>query len=110
MIRTTKTTVTFRRPFHLGSLEEVLTPGIYKVEMDEELLEGLSFPAYRRVLTVIHLHEQPAKPGLTRVLKIEQKELDAALVRDRTPGAEKDTLPAGCETAIRLKGGLSPPV
>jgi hypothetical protein len=81
--RTSKMTVTFRRSFVLGESEEVLPAGTYEVETDEELLEGVSFPAYRRTLTVIHLHPKPGQPGITRTLTIDPNELDAALQRDQ---------------------------
>jgi hypothetical protein len=84
----------------------VLPAGIYQVEIDEELLEGLSFPAYRRKSTVIHLHAEAGHPGRTRSLEIDPKELDAALERDQrattarvsrphvkeSPGKATDTL------------------
>jgi len=92
--RTSKKTVTFRRPFVLGGFDEVLPAGAYSVESDEELLEGLSFPAYRRILTVIHLHARSGHPGLTRALTIDPNELDAALERDQAP---KDA-PVGRDT------------
>jgi hypothetical protein len=82
-IRTSKKTVTFRRPFVLGGFDEVLPAGAYSVETDEELLEGISFPAYRRILTVIHLHAEPGYPGLTQTFTIDPNELDAALIRDQ---------------------------
>lgn len=82
-IRTSEKTVTFRNPFVLGGFDEVLPAGAYSVETDEELLEGISFPAYRRILTVIHLHAEPNTPGLTRTLTIDPNELDAALQRDQ---------------------------
>jgi hypothetical protein len=56
-VRTSKKTVTFLRPFVLSAINEEQPAGVYTVETDEELLEGISFPAYRRVLTLIHLHE-----------------------------------------------------
>ena len=84
-IRTSKKTVTFRKPFVLGGFDEVLPAGTYSVETDEELLEGISFPAYRRILTVIHLHAKSDNPGLTRTLTIDPNELDAALKRDQAP-------------------------
>jgi hypothetical protein len=84
-VRTTKKTVTFRRPFVLGGFDEVLPAGVYSVETDEELLEGISFPAFRRVLTVIHLHAKSGHPGLTQTLTIDGNELDAALKRDQAP-------------------------
>jgi hypothetical protein len=82
-IRTNKKTVTFRRPFILGGFDEVLPAGAYSVETDEELLDGLSFPAYRRILTLIRLHARPGRPGLAQVLTVDPHELDAALERDR---------------------------
>lgn len=81
--RTITTTVTFTQPVVLGDLDEVLPPGTYDVETDEELLEGLSFDAYRRVLTLIHLPAQPGRRGSSRTLTIDPKVLDAALERDQ---------------------------
>ncbi len=82
-IRTSKKTVTFQRPFVLGGLDEVLPAGAYGVETDEERLEGISFPAYRRISTLIHLPARPGRPGVTETLSIDPNELDAALQRDR---------------------------
>lgn len=84
-IRTSEKTVTFRRPFVLGGSDEVLPAGAYKVESDEELLEGISFPAYRRILTLIQLRPEPGHPGRTQKLTIDPNELDAALKRDQAP-------------------------
>ena len=81
-MRTTRTTVTFARPFVVGDFDEVLPAGIYNVETDEERLEGISLPAYRRKLTVIQLHAESAHPGRVRSPKIDPNELDAALKRD----------------------------
>ena len=84
-IRTSEKTVTFTNPFVLGGFDEVLPAGVYSVETDEELLEGISFPAYRRILTVIHLHAEPNKPGLARTMTVDPNDLDAALQRDQAP-------------------------
>ena len=81
-VRTTKKTVTFANPFTIGDFDEVLPPGSYNVETDEELLESLSFSAYRRVLTVIYLPATYRHPGVSRTLKIEPDDLDAALKLD----------------------------
>lgn len=86
-IRTSKRTVTFRRPFSLGELEEKQPAGAYIVETDEELLEGISFLAYRQIATLIHLHAKPGRPGVVQTLYIDPKELDAALLRDAKPSA-----------------------
>jgi hypothetical protein len=85
--RTTTKTVTFERPFVLGGSDEVFPEGAYIVETDEELLEGISFPAYRRILTLIHLHAEPRHPGRLRTLTIDPNDLDAALSRDRASAA-----------------------
>ena len=51
--RTTGKTVTFAHPFLLRGVDRTLPAGEYRVVTDEELIEGLSFPAYRRVSTMI---------------------------------------------------------
>ena len=59
-IRTTSKTITFNRPFCLKGVDRWLPPGDYRVVTDEELIEGLSFPAYHRLSTVIFV---PAQSG-----------------------------------------------
>ena len=82
-IRTTRTTVTFRRAFVLAGLDEEQPAGVYDIETDEERMEGLSFSAYRRVQTLIHLHPKTGNPTLIQTMKIDPDELDAALQRDQ---------------------------
>jgi hypothetical protein len=73
------------------------------VETDEELLEGISFPAYRRVLTVTHLHANSGRPSFTQALTIDPNELDAALERDRASGEAPVGRDARQETLTRAK-------
>jgi hypothetical protein len=82
--RTNRKTVTFGGAFVLGGLDRELPAGAYVVETDEELIEGLSFPAWRRVATLIHLPAMPAHPGRTETLSVDPTVLDAALSRDAT--------------------------
>ena len=82
-VRTSKTTVTFSKPFVLEGFDDVLPSGAYDVETDEEPLEGLSFLAYRRTLTVLHLRPEPGRRGFSQSLVIDPLELEAALRRDR---------------------------
>ncbi|MQX38626.1 hypothetical protein GHC57_19145 [Roseospira navarrensis] len=86
-VRTSKKTVTFAHPFTLGDFEEVLQPGTYTVETDEERLDGVSFEAYRRVQTLFHLPATPGTPGLSQTLTVDPDDLEAALARDAASGA-----------------------
>ncbi len=80
MIRTTEKTITFRRPFSLTGVDHVLPPADYRVVTDEELLEGLSFMAYRRVATVIFVPELSG--AAVEMVTIDPAELEAAQNRD----------------------------
>jgi len=51
--RTQRTTSCFARPFRLRGVDRVLPPGNYEILTEEELIEELSFPVYRRLSTVI---------------------------------------------------------
>jgi len=84
-MRTREETVVFRRPFVIAGLEEELPAGAYRVETDEELLEGLSFEAYRRVSSLIRLPPVAGGAGRERSALVVPQELDAALARDRAP-------------------------
>ena len=53
--RVTRETVTFAKPFFVEGLGSDQPAGTYKVEIVEELIEGLSFLAYRVVSTSIVL-------------------------------------------------------
>ena len=81
--RTSEKTVTFRRPFVLAGLDEILAAGDYSVETEEELIEGLSYAAYRRTATVLHLPARSGPSHLTRAMAIDPEELDMALARDQ---------------------------
>ena len=80
--RTTQRTVTFAHPFRIAGYEDELPAGEYQVVVDEELLEGFSFQAYRRTGTYLLIGD---KAGLAEMRPIDPKDLDAALVRDRGP-------------------------
>ena len=87
-VRTSQKTVTFNGPFALSGVDEILPGGAYTVELDEEPLEGISFLAYRRVSTRLHLGGKPGSRVLNRVIAIDPKELDAAIRRDREHAVE----------------------
>jgi len=43
----------FAHPFDLKGVDRTLPAGSYDIVSDDELIEGLSFPCYRRVATYI---------------------------------------------------------
>ena len=56
------------------------------METDEQLLEGLSFPAYRRVATTIFLPSRPGDLVSGQLLTLDPLELEAAEKRDARVG------------------------
>jgi hypothetical protein len=104
-MRTTRKTVTFDRPFTLATLDEVQPAGTYTVEVDEELLEGLSFLAYRRVATTIYLPLHPGGgAGSVQAVTVDPRELAAAYAL--TPPPSQGTRPAGCTDTLPTKSRL----
>jgi hypothetical protein len=83
--RTTSKTVTFAHPFLLKGVDRIVGAGDYRVVTDEELIEGLSFPVYRRVSTMIFVPAQNA--SAVEMVAIDPQELQAAQERDQSHGA-----------------------
>jgi hypothetical protein len=52
-MRSRRETVMFQHPFRIRGIDRLLPPGPYEVITDEEMIEGLSFAAFRRVATMI---------------------------------------------------------
>ena len=80
--RTSRESVTFARPFSLRGVDGVQPAGTYTVETEEELIEGLSFPAYRRVATVMLLPLGAGGTAWRQIAAVDPLELRAALTRD----------------------------
>jgi hypothetical protein len=77
--RTTRQNASFKKPFRLRGYDEVFPAGTYVVETEEELIQGVSFPAYHRVLTIIHVR---TRSGLDQSFQIHPADLEAALKSD----------------------------
>ncbi len=86
MNRTITTEVTFAHPFRLVGIAEVQPPGTYLVDTEEELLQAVSFTAWRRVDTVMHLPRRSTGPMVDQVVTIDPEALDAALALDAIGG------------------------
>jgi len=80
--RTTETTVTFKHPFMLGSFDSAQPAGTYRLVIDEEEIVGLSFVAYRRTSTVLHVPASLSDSSRRQAFPTDLKELEAALEAD----------------------------
>jgi len=80
--RTRETTVTFRHPFTLASFERSQPAGTYRIVIDEEEIHGLSFLAFLRTATIMHLPAISDPGALHQLYMVDSAELDAALVAD----------------------------
>ena len=84
----------FSKPFRLEGVDHLLPPGDYQVTTDEELIESLSFPVYRRVGTMILV------PGRTGCSSVEMFTIDPAdLQAAHQSDAPDSTLPEGSTPA-----------
>jgi hypothetical protein len=90
----------------LSGFDEVLPAGTYSVETDEELLDGLSFRAYKRTQTRLRLQPGgPGRGGRVQTLTIDPDDLEAALTHDRM----QTDAPSLTDAARRsAEGTLSP--
>jgi hypothetical protein len=87
-MRTTETEIKFARPFVLGSLVVPLAAGTYRLKVDEELIDGISFVAYRKVAAFLEL-PSIATPAMSRQqLLVSHAEIEAVLLKDNCPIAE----------------------
>ena len=99
--RTSEMIATFRKPFSIGSAISDQPAGAYRLVSEEELIEGLSHPAYRLTSTRLQI---PAigTPSMTKqfvnVLRIE---LDAALEQDQSPHADVSDIPPSMAVGAR---------
>lgn len=73
--------VEFQRPFRLSSRTGPLPAGRYRVDTEEEMLTGISFPAWRRTSMTIMRHGL-ASGRLMQSFSITPAELAAALAAD----------------------------
>jgi hypothetical protein len=92
--RTSSQQVTFRRPFLLSGLDSLQPAGTYTAEIEEELLETLSMPAWKRTATVILL----SHGGATEYHAVDPDELQKALLRDAAQ--PEQAIPAGGKSRI----------
>jgi len=77
-IRSRRETVTFKRPFQIRGIDRLLPAGAYEVVTDEEMIEGLSFPSYRRVATMIMVPAAQSRGSTMEMVSIGSIDLSDA--------------------------------
>lgn len=81
--RTTETTIRFSSAFRLAGHDDPQPPGEYRVDNQEELIEGIGRLAWRRVATFIHLPAIQSQVTTRQMVPIDPADLDAALKKDQ---------------------------
>jgi len=87
-MRSRREAITFLHPFRIKGIDRLLPPGAYQVITDEELIEGLSFPAFRRVATMIMVPAAPPRSSTMETISIgsvdlsDAQRIDASAPRD----------------------------
>ena len=81
-IRSRSKSVVFSHSFELKGVDRLLPPGEYRVVTDEEMIEELSFPVYRRVATMIFLPADFNRASSVEMVTIDPRDLQEAQDRD----------------------------
>jgi hypothetical protein len=81
--RTKESTLTFSKAFGLSEVDRPLPAGTYRVVVDEEDIPGLSFLAFRRVATMLHVPALSGPGGPVEMFLVNPDELAAAFEADR---------------------------
>ncbi|WP_341702878.1 hypothetical protein [Ferrovibrio sp.] len=84
--RSTETTLVFTRSFSLQALDAPLPAGHYRVVTEEEMIEGLSFPAWHRTATLLLLPALGPHWSVRQMVPVDPDELDAAQATNRGAG------------------------
>jgi hypothetical protein len=96
-MRTTKGTVTLVRTVRVGVFAEQLPAGNCPTETDEELMEGMSFPAYQRPATIGQLVLDPPRPSVTDIAVVDLQQLEEAPTMDGMQPSMPNVDPARIE-------------
>ena len=105
--RTQRRTVEFRRSFLLKGVDRILPAGKYDIVSDEELIEGLSFPVYRRVSTFM-LVPSVSQVSAVEMVVVDPRDLQAAQDRDAVHRHRRSPTPVTSKTSNRSSGRGEP--
>ncbi|MHC4053412.1 hypothetical protein [Bradyrhizobium sp. 25ACV] len=74
-IRSRYEVVTFNHPFRINGIDRQLPAGAYEVVTDEEMIESLSFTAFRRIATMIKVPAEGSRGLMMEVISIGSADL-----------------------------------
>jgi hypothetical protein len=80
--RSRRETVHFKHSFRIRGVDRLLPPGPYEVVTDEEMIEGLSFPCFRRVATLMMVPGAPPRNSTVEMISISSVDLSNAQRED----------------------------
>jgi hypothetical protein len=80
--RTTETQITFKRAFSISQLSAPLAAGTYRITTEEDEIAGLSFVAYQRTATMLHIPALGTFSNTSQYIEVSPKELEAAQLKD----------------------------
>jgi hypothetical protein len=81
--RSKEAVLTFSKAFALSDVDRPLPAGTYRVVVDEEDISSLSFLAFRRIATMLHMPAISTPGGSVEMFLVNPDELAAALAADR---------------------------
>jgi hypothetical protein len=77
-MRSRREIVHFKHAFRIKGIDRQLALGAYEVITDEEMIEGLSFPSFRRVATMIMVPGAPPQRSAIEMISISAVDLSDA--------------------------------
>lgn len=83
LTRSTRSMVTFSNDFMIGDSQREFPPGTYEIVVEEELLQSLSFEAYRRTATYLIVKRRGSNAGQKTMHMTTQQDLEHAIACDR---------------------------
>jgi len=83
LTRSTRSKVTFSNDVTIGDNQRELPAGTYEIIVEEELIQGLSFEAYRRTATYRMVRGRGSNAGQTTMQMTTKEELENAMACDR---------------------------
>jgi hypothetical protein len=80
--RTRRETIHFKYPFNIEGVDSLLPAGAYEVVTDEEMIEGLSFPCFRRTATMIMVPSAAPHVNSMEMISVSSVALSDAQLKD----------------------------